>query len=163
MKSLALIAVMLCLAGIPAAARDVRFQQLDPHRYQSFVANWTPEDRPFCAVLRSAADWNRVLKPAPTMGGTRPFAPPAAFWRKHAILLLARILGAGDTATVFQVERVARDPGALRLDYRFAPTPPASSTMKWYLAVAVAKPLPPVARFREDGKIVCTVTPPRHP
>jgi len=159
MKPVALVAIVLCLAGTHAVARDIGFQRLDPHRYQSFVANWIPADRPFCAILRSAAEWNRVLKPAPTMDRTRPFAPPPAFWRKHAILLLARILGAGDTANIFQVERVARDPGALRLDYRFTPTPPASSTMKWYLAVAVAKPLPPVARFGENGKIVCTVRP----
>jgi hypothetical protein len=140
-------------------ARTEPFSRLDPNAFQSFVANWADAEQPFCRAMLSAADWERWLKPAPTMGFHRPFAPQADLWNHHAVLLVARVVNAGDTSGVFSNPRVTGDERELALDYRFAPTPPASSTMKWYLALEIAKPLPPTVVVRENGRSVCTLLP----
>ncbi len=144
-------------AAVSANGAEQPYERLDPAAYQSFVANWQPADGPFCAVIRTATDWDRVLKPAPTMGRTRPFAPPPEFWHFKAVLLVAHVIGAGDASDVFQVVRLSLGTGGLELDYRFIPTPPATSTMKWYLAVALPKPLPLVVRFMENRRLICTL------
>lgn len=149
-----------CIASLPvraaaSATGDVR--QLDPADYQSFVRNWVPETVPLCAAIASADAWDHVLHPAPTMGRTRPFAPASAFWNDHAILLLAKVVNAGDVSHVFRLVGVERTRDAIEVNYGFRPTPPASSTMKWYFAIAVAKPLPALVRFRQEGKIVCAL------
>jgi hypothetical protein len=75
------------------------------------------------------------------------------------VLLAARVVGAGDTAHVLTLDHVRRAKNALEVDYTFHPTPPASSTMKWYMALAVPAPLAPEVRFKEDGRLVCTLKP----
>jgi hypothetical protein len=156
LRALLYLGALLMIA--PAVgAEDVPFAQLDPSAYQSFVANWTTEDRPLCAVMESQADWDKTMRPAPTMGRTKPFAPPAGFWRNKAVLFVARVINAGDTSRVFRVADVQRHRRSLALDYQFTPTGPASWQMKWYLAIAVSKPLPALVRFRENGEIVCRV------
>jgi hypothetical protein len=153
----ALLIAALVSGGSSRSAAEAAFERLDPNTYQSFVRNWKPENAPLCAVIRSQADWDKVLAPAARMGGTPTYAPPAAFWDTKAVLFVARVINAGNTADVFRVERVEFGKHTLELDYSYRPTPPASSTMKWYLAVAVAKPLPATVRFTEGGKVVCTL------
>lgn len=153
------VALLLAVADAApeAATAEQSYEQLDPNAYQSFVANWEPDVGPLCAVIRTQADWDRVLKPAPTMGRTKPFSPPPEFWKFKAILLVAHVIGAGDTSSVFQVQHLVRGKGGMQLDYRFTPTPPASSSIKWYLAVAVPKPLPKLVRFTENRRLICTL------
>ena len=139
--------------------RHTTHETLDPHDYQSFVGNWTPARVPLCAALRSQSDWNGVLHPAAIMGGNKPFSPPADFWNAKAVLLVSRVVDAGDTTNICRLPRLRRSHDAIELDYAFAPTPHASSTMKWYLAVAVAKPLPSTIRFREGGRTLCKLRP----
>jgi hypothetical protein len=142
----------------PAAlAAEHAYERLDPNAYESFVANWTPDDWPLCAVIRTQADWNLVLKPAPTMGQTKPFSPPPEFWKFKAVLLVAYVVDAGDTADIFHIDRLTGGKGAWQLDYRFTPPPAASSKVKSYLAVAVTKPLPPIVRFKEGSRLICTM------
>ena len=131
---------------------------LNPNEYQSFVGNWTPEDRPLCAALQSAGDWDKVMHPAATMN-SHAFAPPAEVWQGHAVLLLARVVNAGDTSHVFSVSKLSTEQNALVVDYAFASTPAASSTEKYYFALEVAKPLAATIRFREGGNVVCEVAP----
>jgi len=156
-----LAGLVLAFAAISgdAASGPRQATTLDPGAYQSFVGNWAPADAPLCAALRSQADWAGVLHPAAVMGGNKAFSPPVDFWNTKAVLLVARVIDAGDTAKVFHLTHLQRSHDAIDLDYAFAAPPHASSTMKWYLAVAVAKPLPPTLRFREDGHIVCTLRP----
>ena len=151
-----MVTAALVLAPSLSAA-ETAFERLDPNQYQSFVRNWNPDSSPLCAVIRSQADWDKVFAPAPRMGGTQIFAPPAAFWDAKAVLLVARVVNAGRTGDVFKVEGVEVKGNALELDYSYRPTPPASSTMKSYLAVAIAKPLPTTVRFKEGAKLVCTL------
>jgi hypothetical protein len=153
------LALGLAVVGAARAekASEQSFEQLDPNAYQSFVANWEPDLGPLCAIIRTQADWDRVLKPAPTMDRKRPFSPPPEFWKFKAILLVAHVIDSGDTSNVFHAEKLVRDKGVLWLDYRFAPTQSASSRMKWYLAVAVVKPLPRIVHLLENRRHICTL------
>jgi hypothetical protein len=153
-----LFVALACLL-MSALAAGARAQLLDPDAYQSFVGNWSPKAAPLCTAMENAGEWESVLHPAPVMGGNKAFEPPSALWNHHAVLLLARVVNAGDTAHVFRLLRVTRTRGAIEMSVTFAPTPPASSTMKWYMALAVAKPLPPRIRIRENGAVICTLAP----
>lgn len=161
MRPMSKILIMLLLVGssAPGLAQEPSYTVLDPKAYQSFVANWTPSNKPLCAAIQSQADWDAVFHPAPVMGANRPFGPPAEFWNDRAVLVLARVIDSGDTAKVFQLTGVHRDENVVEVDYSFRLTPPASSQIKWWLGVAAAKPLPPTVRFKEDGRLVCAVEP----
>lgn len=135
------------------------FRVLNPSDYQSFVANWSPETRPYCAAFESNADWTAVMHPAATQT-PHAFAPPDEIWREHAVLILAQIVNAGETAHVFRIDRVTRSSHAIDIDYTFTPNPPATSTMKSYFAIEVAKPLPRTIRFHEAGALTCEVRAP---
>ena len=156
----AVFAILLPLTvAAPAAAQEPAYVQLNPDAFQSFVRNWSPPSRPLCAAIRSQADWDMIMSPAATMGSSKPFGPPAAFWTRNAVLLVARVVDAGDTAQVFRLDRVRRAAGTIDIDYGFTPPPKASSTMKWWLGVEVEKPLAATIRFVEGGHVVCTLAP----
>jgi len=75
-------------AACGAGVQNLALKPFDLGAYLSFIANWTPDTAPFCAVLRSAADWSAVLRPAAVMGSAKPFAPPADFWSANGVLVL---------------------------------------------------------------------------
>ena len=141
----------------PAAAAPIPFSPLDPAAFQSFLVNWQPDTRPLCALIRSDADWRRLFHPAPVMGTHRPFAPAATFWRGHAVLVIARIVPAPGRAGIFQATRLATRRDALELSYAFRPPPPASSTVKAWLGLAIPRALPDSVVFVENGNRVCDV------
>jgi hypothetical protein len=152
------LVTIVAAGGAPFGfAADLAYKILDPGAYQSFVMNWTPADAPLCVTMQSQADWERVFHPAPIMGGYRPFSPPAEFWRTAGVLMVARVVNGGDTAHVFQVTGVRRDADSIDVDFGFHPPPEASFQVKWWLGVAVEKPLAPTVRFKEDGHLLCTV------
>lgn len=153
-----LIAALMFLLVVPltACAQNGPYQRLDPDAYQSFVGNWKPSNQPFCAVIVSAAQWNGIMHPAPVMGTNRPFGPPGSFWSQHGVLLLARVMSAGDTDRVFRITGFRRTPQQIDLRYTYTPPPKTWSTIKWWMALAVRKPIPNEARFIENGRTVCT-------
>jgi hypothetical protein len=153
-------AILLAVtAAAPAAAQEPAYVQLNPGAFQSFVRNWAPPSRPLCAAIRSQAEWDTIMSPAATMGSSKPFGPPADFWSRRAVLLVARVVDAGDMAQVFRLQRVRRAAGTIDVEYNFTPPPKASSTMKWWLGVEVLKPLAATIRFVEAGHVVCTLEP----
>ncbi|HEY5070508.1 MAG TPA: hypothetical protein VII63_00610 [Caulobacteraceae bacterium] len=155
-----LVAAMIAAAlgaGAPAQAAEPAYLRIDPSRFQSFVGNWTPEDAPLCAVIRSEAEWRQILHPAPVMDSHKPFSPGGKFWKGHAVIMVARVISAGNIAGVFRPERIRRSAEAIEVDYRFSPTPRASSSIKWYLALRVAEPLPPTVSLVENGREVCAL------
>jgi hypothetical protein len=159
-KNSAVFAILLTMTvAAPAAAQEPAYVQLDPGAFQSFVRNWTPASKPLCAAIRSQTEWDMIMSPAATMGSSKPFGPPADFWSHSAMLLVARVVDAGDMAQVFRLQRVGRAAGTIDIAYSFAPPPKASSTMKWWLGVEVEKPLPKTIRFVEGGRVVCTLVP----
>ena len=153
------LALLLISAAVPARAREARYERLDPNSYQSFVGNWTPETSPLCAVIRSNAEWDRVFQPAFVMGHNRPFSPPPGFWKTKAVLVVARVISSGDLSEVFHVRHLQRTANTIELDYTFKSTPSASSSMKWYLALAITKHLPQIVRFTENNHPICTLKP----
>jgi hypothetical protein len=134
----------------------VSFVRLQPDAYQSFVGNWTPDSAPLCAAIRSQAEWDQVLHPAAVMGASKPFSPDPGFWRGHMVLLIARVAPAA-AEDAFTAPAVSRAGGALTVSYHFTVPPPASSTMKWYLALAVTKASPTAVSFQENGRRVCAL------
>ena len=155
----ALALLLALLAATPGRAQDVAHARLDPGAFQSFVRNWELPSRPLCAALQSAKDWDAVMAPAPVMGGSKPFAPPGDLWERSAVLMLARVVDAGDTAKIFELRSLRRTGDRLDIGYAFGPPPKASSTMKWWLGIAVAKPLPPTIRFLTGDTVTCTLAP----
>ena len=153
--ALALLAVWV--AG--ARADDPAYTLLDPNAYQSFVGDWTPTGQAFCAALQNTSQWNEVMHPAPTMASDRPFGPPAAFWATHSVVLVARVIPAGDPQGVFKVSSVRQTRRGLEVAYTFARPSKSSSKMKWYLAVALEGPLPDKIRVIENRHEVCRLTP----
>ena len=153
-------AILLTMTvAAPAAAQEPAQGpadvQLDPGAFQSLVRNWTPPSKPLCAAIRSQAEWDMIMSPAATMGSSKPFGPPADFWSRRAVLLVARVVDAGDMAQVFRLDRVRRAAGTIDIEYGFTPPPKASWTMKWWLGVEVVKPLAATIRFVEAGHVVC--------
>ncbi len=149
-------------AGIMTAARadETAPQRFDLGAYQSYVANWTPDTKPFCAILRSSADWSAVIRPAAVMGSAKPFAPPADTWTTNAVLVVARTAYAsqGDAAALI-VAGVRETQGAIEVETRFSPPPPSSYASKQAVALAFRKPLPENIVVRENGAVVCTLRP----
>jgi len=153
------LALLLALAlAAPAFAAPVSFTVLSPDDYQSFVGNWKPDSAPLCAAIDSAARWNAVLHPAAVMGAHKPFAPAPSFWASRMVLLLARVTPAGGEGA-FTAPSVAVAGRTLTVSYTFKPPPPASSTIKWYLALAVPKTAPTSVVFQENGHTVCSLRP----
>jgi hypothetical protein len=152
--------VLAVLAAVTAAnpgrAQSAADAVLDPDSFQSFVANWAPDTEPRCAAMRSQADWDKVMRPAPVRRGTKPFAPPADFWTRNGVVLIARVVDSGDMTRIFRLTGVRAAAGAIEIDYTFSPPPPASSKVKWWLGIKVAKPLAAVVRFVEKGRVACT-------
>lgn len=156
---LGILALSLAIAAAtPGRTQEPPYSLLDPNSFQSFVANWTPETLPRCAVMQSQADWDKVMHPAPVVGGSKQFAPPPDMWAHDAVLMIARVIPAGETASVFKLAGVRHADGRLDVDYAFAPPPGSSFTIKWWLGVKIAKPLPAVIRFVENGRVVCIVS-----
>ena len=145
------------LLAAPAVAQQLPFQVLNPSDYQGFVANWEG-DGPFCAAIASPEEWDRVIRPAAVMGANRPFGPPASLYRERTILLIARTVSGGSSASnPLQVQGVNLASGRVRISTRFTPPAGASYQSKIWTAVAVRRPLGNRVDFVENGRIVCSV------
>jgi hypothetical protein len=155
-----MVAFFLSATVAQAIAAEAGAKRIHLSDYQSFVRNWSPEETPLCAAMDSQADWDAVMRPAPTMGQTRPFSPPEAFWKRNSLLVLARVINSGgDDLDVFQVGRVVRSKSKITIDYNFSTPPAASSQIKATMALEIAKPLPSVIEFKENGRMVCALRP----
>ena len=154
------LSLVVVAGGIasPAVAAPLPYQALDPSDYQGFVSNWDG-NRPFCAAIASPQEWERVIHPAATMGNSRPFAPPASFWRTHTVLLLAHEgNGGGNDGEVLRTLGVDQRRGRIAVSTRFTPRTAASYTGKFWTAVAVRRPLAATnVDFVEGGRTLCTL------
>ena len=155
-----MVAFFLSAVVTQAIAAEAGAKRIHLSDYQSFVKNWSPEETPLCAAMDSRADWDAVMHPAPTMGQTRPFSPPEAFWKRNSLLVLARVINSGgDDLDVFQVGRVVRSKSKITIDYKFRAPPAASSQIKATMGLEIAKPLPSLIEFKENGRMVCALHP----
>ena len=159
MRRLTLLVGFLAGTVHAAFADDRALRLFDIGAYAVFVANWTPATKPFCAILRSEADWGAVLHPAAVMGSQRPFTPPAGFWTNNAVLVVARTAFASTGAPAPIVEGLREAANVLEIDTRFSAPPPSSFMVKQATALQLAKPLPPTIVVRDHGAVVCTLKP----
>lgn len=160
MRRRTLVLAALAVAAVSGASADERAAKLfDLEAYQGFVAGWTPATWPFCAILRSAADWSAVVHPAAVMGSQKPFAPPADLWSRRAVLIVARTTYAPTDGPALAIESLHETASAVDVDTRFAAPPPSSYRVKQAVAVELAKPLPARILVRDHGAVVCTLKP----
>ena len=76
------------------------------------------------------------------------------------MLVLARVINSGgDHLDVFQVGRVVRSKSKITIDYKFRTPPAAASQIKAAMGLEIAKPLPSVIEFKENGRMVCALRP----
>lgn len=129
------------------------FRRLDFTLYHVFVGPKAAPGRPFCAALDSADAWRATMQPAAVMGENL-FAPPDDMWADHAVLLIARLVGA-DPGDALRVEGIRRTDAALDVRYTLADAAQSGTDFNWPIAVTVAKPLPAKIRFLENGRVVC--------
>lgn len=138
----------------PNAHRPINFGL-----YHVFVEPRAERGRPFCTTVESAEAWRSVMQPAAT-GSSQLFEPPAAMWRNHAVLLLARFVEA-DPAQNLRLQGIRRTEATLEVSYELTEPAPSGGEFNWPIAVAVAKPLPNTIRFVENGQVVCETSPAR--
>jgi hypothetical protein len=153
----AALGVAGCAAPAAAPVAGLDAQALPVRDYHAFVANWSPADKPLCAVLRSGDEWRAVVHPAPVMFGANVFGPPDAFWAGHAVLLIARQVQGGSDA--FKSYSVHATPLGIEVDYAMAPAGGGSFTTKAYLALAVAKPVAGRIVFADSAGVACRLDP----
>jgi hypothetical protein len=150
------------LAITPAVLKDVsfaadtglKFEILDPGKYQSFVMNWDDQKYPaLYAVIRSKAEWDKVFHPAPVMGGRQQFAPELKIFEKQVLLVVARVMPSPGDVDVFQVESAQAAAGNLVLKYKYQAPKPGSATftVKHFLGVFVPKEDYATMTFIENG------------
>ena len=160
-SSLTFALAAFAVAAGPANAQPASvagYQVFTQDDFQSFVGNWRG-GAPLCAAIRSQADWDRVMHPAPVMGRpSRPFAPPADFWRTHAGFLLARVAGDGGAPPAsLSATDVRNSNGTLRIETRFTQTAPASYRIKTMILVVAPLPAPRNAVFHDADGTICVI------
>jgi hypothetical protein len=143
---------------VPAPGKVVEFATLTPGHFQSFVKTWQKPAAPLCQVLRSNADWERWMGAAAVMGQHKPYAPPESLWSHHFVVLIARVVGAQDPDTVFDVTGVRADREALDIAYHVN----RPSTAPYKIAAWVGVVLRNDQRrgrldIIEDGAMTCSV------
>jgi hypothetical protein len=152
-------AASLASAYTPPPPEPVAFpyEVIGPRDFQVFVTHWSPPSEPLCVAIRSAEEWTRIFHPAPVMGGNRPFAPPAGFWRDHIVLMIARSMPMGDVDDAIRVEGVNETAGRLQVQLGFHVVD-SSATMNAWRGVVIGRPdrLFYVS-FRAGSENVCTL------
>lgn len=150
MRTASLLAVVALAVFAAAPARswaadeergeDVPYRIVPIEAYAVFVNNWENDGQPFCAVVRSLDDWDKVFSPAMSMGEQRPVRPDAALFDDESLLVVARVAPAAEGAVpVLSVVSLERVKNGCVLAYRFVEPAPASYSVKHTLILAIPK------------------------
>ncbi|WDZ95604.1 hypothetical protein Herbaro_19310 [Herbaspirillum sp. WKF16] len=139
----------------------VPFKTIMSGSYQGFLKNWDDKKQPvFCTLIRSRAEWDEWMQPAPVAGDKRPYGPATAHFDTKQYLLVARTMRAPDAAErphVFTPLSVTWRQETLRINYLYrAPSSGASYTIKDYLMLAIPKErytTGPVVFYENDRKV----------
>ncbi|HEX8047509.1 hypothetical protein [Rhizobium sp.] len=143
----------------------VPFTTLRNSIYQSFIKNWDEKKQPvLCGSIRSASDWEKIFQPAATMNSKTPFSPPASFYARKQLLVVARVLSVPSEAEqgkIFTATAVSVKNSALQMNYDYRPPQPGGGyQIKGYLLVSIPKDAHPAGTvtFIENGKVVCELS-----
>lgn len=139
----------------------VPFKTIMSGSYQGFLKNWDDSRQPvFCTLIRSRAEWDYWMEPAPVMGDNRPVGPSVAHFDNKQYLVVARVMQAPDAAErphVFTPLSVRLRDGGLRINYLYrTPASGASYRIKDYLMLAIPKErytTGPVVFYENDRKV----------
>lgn len=135
----------------------VPYKVMPIEAYAAFVKNWPDESQPFCAVIRSADDWDKVFSPAVTMGGQRPTRPHVSLFEAGALLVVSRIAPAVEGATpVLSVVSLEKTRNGCELIYRFVEPAPASYSSTHTLILSIPNDVTGPFRFVEQ-RVVATL------
>ena len=142
------------IACATAASGEPRF--FDLSGFQVFVVKPLDHDKPYCALLKSESDWNRVFHPAAHMGFNKPFAPPAEYWRDHDLAVLSQIVSVTDVLHVYTPTKALLTGDQLTVSFVRRPQKASTSFSEASLAVESRKGRAHRVDFIEDGKPICT-------
>lgn len=178
MKKPFVLSLLACSLGLAAAAgvtgcssmpwdnkedpTVVPVKPLLSDSYQSFLMNWDEKKKPVqCALIRSPAEWEQYMHPAPVMGGNKKFGPSNHFYETRQLLLVGRVIKAPDAAErphVFTPLSTTMRAGVLQTNYLFRePKSNASYSIKEVMLLAIPKErfTTGTVRFVENDKAVC--------
>lgn len=167
----AVVALLASMAGcsmMPWSEKEdptvVPFKTIMSGSYQGFLKNWDDARQPvFCAVIRSRAEWDALMQPAPVMGDNRPAGPQTSHFNTKQYLLVARTMQAPDAAErphVFTPLSVRTRDHELRVSYLYRePKSGASYRVKDYLMLSIPREnyLGGKVAFYENDKKICEV------
>ena len=151
--------LLLISISLAADAAPVRGERIPSDSFSSFVKNWDETKVPvLCAVIGDQAGWDGVFGAAAFMGSKKPFAPDAATWKQHQILVVSRVMPApadGGFDKAFAVQSVDDDgKGTLTVRYTFTPAKKNTSTVKNQMLLKIPRKDYTRVVFIEGGKTV---------
>ncbi len=143
---------------LTASAAPVPVDRIPADTFSSFVKNWDETKVPvLCALIRDQAGWDGVFGAAAFMGNKKPFAPEAATWKQHQILVVSHVMPApadGGFDKAFGVQSVDDDgKGTLTVRYTFTPAKQNTSTVKNQMLLKIPRKDYTRVVFIEGGKI----------
>ncbi len=150
MRSLLSLVSFLCVvvctpavhaASVPATNTAIPFRIIPSDEFAAFVKNWDNDQQPFCAVIKSPAEWEKVFAPAKIMRSDKSFSPePEAFDQKHYVVI-SRVTKAPEAEeSILQVASFTQAGKNQQLVYRYTPmVNSASYTTKATLILEIPK------------------------
>jgi hypothetical protein len=149
----------LPLAGSSSAhaadeGKPVKHSRIGLNEYQNFLIGWDAVAQPQrFALIRSAAEYDQLFRPAAVNGSKGPFAPAENFFAQEQILLVAREMPAPPNLdSVFEVESLEEQGDQLTLKYRYREPAAASYEVRSYLALRIPAKKYSKVVFVENGK-----------
>lgn len=135
-------------------SQPVSYRRIGLNEYKNFLVGWDTATQPQrFALIRSAADYDRLFQPAAVNGSRGPFAPAKESYEQEQILLVARQLPAPENLdSVFEVESLEEQGEQLTLKYRYRE--PGASSYEVRTCLALRIPARRYARvvLLENGK-----------
>ena len=134
--------------------QPVKYQRIGLNEYQNFLIGWDTAAQPQrFALIRSAAEYDRLFQPAATNGSRGPFAPSEESYAEEQILLVARQMPAPQKPeSAFEVESLEEQGDQLTLKYRYREPAAASYEIRNYLALRIPARKYSKVVFVENGK-----------
>ena len=160
MKTHVFTTVLLLISlTLSATAAPLPVDRIPSDTFSSFVKNWDEAKVPvLCALIRDQAGWDGVFGTAAFKGNKKPFAPAAATWKQHQILVVSHVMPApadGGFDKAFAVQSIDDDgKGTLTVRYTFTPAKQNTSTVKNPMLLKIPRKDYTRVVFIESGKTI---------
>ncbi len=135
-----------------AEGEPLAFSVFDGSTHASFVGGGGgPDDGMRLLSIRSQADWDAVLFPAPLMGRPQVFSPPESLYARHQILLLSQTIGHFPAPDTYVVDSVMLAQGRVTVRYRYQARPASSAQFGAILGIVIPRADYTEAMFVQNG------------